>query len=241
MYAAAALTRAALLPHRGRRAAHCSVAALLSLWSWLALGCAAVAPRLPAPLPDRAVAVGAFAGGGGGGLGSSVTLLPYGVGFAGATAAWQAARAGSFALELDGGLGAGIPSLPGATPFLGAQGGARGWYLPRGAALGVDVCASAMAGTMESQSAFQGGGPTTLSQVVVELRGLAALQVAEGLWLGTRPGALLVWSSALSGATLVPELPLGVAWDLLPVRLGLEGAWQIPYGGRGGASVALSF
>lgn len=134
-----------------------------------------------------------------------------------------------------------MATLPGASPFLGAQGGVRGWYLPRGAGFGVDLSASGVVGTMESQSAFQGGGSTSLTQVGVELRGMAALRVAEGVWLGTRPGVVMPWSSAQAGVTWVPELPVGVAWDLAPLRLGLEGAWQVPYGGRGGATVAWTF
>jgi hypothetical protein len=204
-------------------------------------GCAAVAPRLPAPLPDGSVAVGAFAGGGGGGLGSSAYLVPYGVGFAGASIAWQAARFGDLSLELDGELGAGFPSLPGASLFGGAQGGARLWYLLPGLALGVDTGATAVSGTMQSQNAFQGGGTAVLTLASAELRALAALRIADTVWVGTRPGAMVLWASNSSSLSVVPELPLALVWDLKPLRLGIEAAWLVPYGGRAGASAAWCF
>lgn len=204
-------------------------------------GCAAVAPRLPAPLPERAITVGGYVGGGGGGIGSSAYLLPYGLGFGGASIAWQVMRTNDLALELDGGVGLGGSTLPGASPFLGAHAGARGWYLQRDFALGVDAGASAMVGSMESQSSFQGGGTTVLSIVDTELRALAALRVADGVWLGTRPGVLVLWSSATGEPTPIPDLPLAVSWDVGQFRLGVEAGWVVPYGGRGGASFGLSF
>jgi hypothetical protein len=74
----------------------------------LATGCAAVAPRLPAPLPEHAIAVGGFAAGGGGVNGTATYQAPYLLGLGGGSVHWQAIRVGDVAVEVDAALGGGL-------------------------------------------------------------------------------------------------------------------------------------
>lgn len=219
-----------------------SVAALGLPWlvALLTSGCAAVAPRLPVPLPDHGVAVGVLGGGGAGDAGSVSFRLPYQVGFGGASVAWQAMRVSDFALELDGAVGAGAHPVFGVVvPLGGALGGVRVWYLQPAFALGLDANTSAMIGVMQGQASFQGGGPQVVAFLQQELRVLGALRLVDHVWLGVRPGVVLVMSTVgVSGAV---DVPLAVAWDVGMLRLGLEAGWVVPFGGRGGVSAAILF
>lgn len=214
----------------------------MALAAALASGCAAVAPRLPVPLPEHAVAVGAFGAGGGGVNGTATYQAPYVVGLAGGSVQWQAIRVGDVAVEVDAALGGGLTPVFGTVvPLFGALVGARGWYLKRDFALGVDGCLSGMIGQMEAQQSFQGGGTATVTFVQPELRALGAVRIADQLWFGTRPGLIVVVPANPWNLTPAVDVPLALVWDASQLRFGLEGGWVVPYGGRGGASVSWVF
>jgi hypothetical protein len=209
-----------------RNACALSVLLVLPLFA----GCMVLAPVRPAaPLPHAGDAyVGGLTGVGVGYGAQGDFLDTYAYGYGGTNAAWRFADLGNFSLEADGGAGGAIGGR--APGYVATQIGLRAWWHEPALSLGIDTSALAALGLVDPSQSRLGYSHSVFQP---DLRALVAVPIVDGVWLGARPGVLVIVQEHLSDSAIsaAGDVPVSLTWQDENFRMAVElGVASPPFG-----------